>query len=192
MSNSNFYFNTMISDTLITEFYLILVSTLIFFLIISVWLFYLLNTDLFLEYGLRLVCLKLVVFVKLTFIFHCSFYRSITGLRTRYVARKYGQGVWCYAEKGSRLPNSPTFLFLHGFGGCKDDWPNIIKSIPSTYHCILVDLPGHGETTFLHGHDQPTIVGYADSVKEFLQVIDLDKENQIYLIGYVERRFVKG
>ena len=106
-------------------------------------------------------------------------------MRTRYAARKYGQGVWCYAEKGKRSSKTPTFLFLHGFGGCKDDWPVIIKSISSDYHCIIVDLPGHGETTFIPDADEPTISGYTDAVKEFLEVIDLDKENQIYLIGFV-------
>lgn len=99
--------------------------------------------------------------------------------------RKYCEGVWCYAEKGRKSSSSPTFLFLHGFGGCKDDWPSIIKSISSNHHVIVVDLPGHGETTYVQGYDKPTVDNYADCIKEFLQAIDLDDENQIYLIGFV-------
>lgn len=107
----------------------------------------------------------------------------MAGLRTKYVPRKYGQGIWCYAERGKPTPDYPTFLFIHGFGGCKDDWPNVIKCIPTKYHCILVDLPGHGDTTFIQNIDEPTVDAYADSVKEFLEVVNLDKQNQVYLIG---------
>ena len=94
------------------------------------------------------------------------------------------EGVWCYAEKGKKSLNSPTFLFLHGFGGTKDDWPSIIKSISSNNHVVVVDLPGHGETTYLQNHDKPTVDGYTDSLKEFLEEIDLNEEDQIYLIGF--------
>jgi abhydrolase domain-containing protein 6 len=124
--------------------------------------------------------LKSLVFVLI------SFYRKYSGLRTHYVPRKYGHGVWCYAEKGKKSFNSPTFLFLHGFGGSKDDWPSIIKSISSSNHMIVVDLPGHGETTYLQNHDKPTVESYSESLKEFLEEIDLKEENQIYLIGFVK------
>ncbi len=42
-----------LNDNLITEFYIIIISTLVFIVLTSVWLFYLLNTDLFLKFGLR-------------------------------------------------------------------------------------------------------------------------------------------
>ncbi len=109
-----------------------------------------------------------------------SLYRTIAGMKTRYVARKYQIGVWCYAEKGTRSASKPTLVFVHGFGGGRDDWPSIVRLIPSSYHCVVVDMPGHGETTFLHDHDEPTVMSYAAALKEFLEILDLD---QIYLIG---------
>jgi pimeloyl-ACP methyl ester carboxylesterase len=106
-------------------------------------------------------------------------------LKVKYVSRKYNTGVWCYAEKGTRTCNKPTFVFVHGIGGGKDDWPSIIKRIPAAYHCIVVDLPGHGETTFLHDYDEPTVSSYSLAFREFLEILDLHKKNQIFLIGYV-------
>ncbi len=101
----------------------------------------------------------------------------------KYVSRKNGNGIWCYCEKGERKAGQPTLVFLHGFGGCKDDWPNIIAGIPSKYHSIIVDMPGHGDTTFIHDYDEPNILSFVEALKEFLEVMDLDNDNDIYLIG---------
>lgn len=121
-------------------------------------------------------------------------------MQVHYISRKCGRGVWCYAEKGSPSSSStgieettenmnnsnsnkkPTLVFIHGFGGDKDTWPSILKRIPSTYHCVVVDMPGHGDTTFLNGIDEPNIEGYVKSLREFLEVSNLDS-SKIYLIG---------
>jgi pimeloyl-ACP methyl ester carboxylesterase len=58
--------------------------------------------------------------------------------------RKCGKGQWSYAEKGRYTKKYPTYVFLHGIGGSKDHWPIIVRKIPKKYHCIAVDLPGHG------------------------------------------------
>jgi pimeloyl-ACP methyl ester carboxylesterase len=60
-----------------------------------------------------------------------------------HIPRKNGQGVWCYAEKGSSQHKKyPTLVFLHGIGINKDSWSPIIRKIPSFYHSIVVDMPG--------------------------------------------------
>ena len=136
-------------------------------------------------------------------------------MRVKYIPRKNGQGVWCYAEKGrnplvfSKLhrhhtqdhhhhhnqgvkahrdssksrSSYPTLVFLHGFGSDKDSWPSMIRFIPSTYHCIILDLPGHGESTFVEGVDEPRIESYVTSIREFLELTGLD-ESKIFLVGY--------
>lgn len=43
-------------------------------------------------------------------------------------------------------------LFLHGILGCKEDWKKIIPQFDSSYFCISVDLPGHGEALFEENH----------------------------------------
>lgn len=120
----------------------------------------------------------------------------MTGMRVKYVSRKDGKGTWCYAEKGhnkshhshhkhhSNHKHYPTLVFVHGFGADKDTWPSMIRFIPKKYHCIIVDLPGHGETSFVNGVDELNMEGYVKSLREFLEVTGLDKK-QIYLIGSV-------
>ena len=40
----------------------------------------------------------------------------------------------------------PRILFLHGFLGSGSDWVPIARQLEKEYSCILVDLPGHGES----------------------------------------------
>lgn len=158
-----------------SESYLAVICSLIFVILVTLGLFFFLKTDSFLLFGLRL-------------------YRTYAGMQVRYVERMNGKGVWCYAEKGShnrhrrhhhkhgKKNHYPTLVFLHGFGGDKDTWPSIVTKIPKTYHSIILDMPGHGETTFVEGLDEPTVESYVRSIREFLEVTHLDKE-KIYLIG---------
>lgn len=136
---------------------------------------YVKNSDLLLKFGLKI-------------------YREITGMRVKYVSRKGGKGTWCYAEKGHKKPHHshhkhhsnhkhyPTLVFVHGFGADKDTWPSMIQFIPKKYHCIIVDLPGHGETDFVDGVDELNMEGYVKSLREFLEVTGIDHK-PFYLIG---------
>ncbi len=117
-------------------------------------------------------------------------------MRQKSVQRRGGKGQWSYAEKGSKHPHHrhhhshnsnhnkkyPTLVFVHGFGGDKETWSTMIRHIPKKYHCVAVDLPGHGKTTYIPDLDQPNIDGYMICLREFLEVINLDKE-PIFLIG---------
>jgi len=40
----------------------------------------------------------------------------------------------------------PRIIFLHGFLGSGSDWVPIARQLENEYCCILVDLPGHGES----------------------------------------------
>lgn len=108
----------------------------------------------------------------------------MAGLSVKYVERKSGGGVgvWCYAEKGQRSAKYPTMVFLHGFGGDKDQWANVIARIPRRYHSVVLDMPGHGETSFVTGRDESSVASYVRSIREFLEVSGLDSE-PIFLIG---------
>lgn len=112
--------------------------------------------------------------------------RKLAGFRVKYTERRNTSvksgGVWCYAEHGTRTPGQPTCVFLHGFGGDKDSWTSMVKHI-GDFHCILLDLPGHGETTFVDSHDQYSIESFVKNIREFLEVIGLDKE-KIFLVGF--------
>ena len=61
----------------------------------------------------------------------------------------------------------------------KDSWAPILKKIPSCHHCIALDMPGHGETTFLDGVDEPSVEGFVRSIREFLELSNLDKRKSM-------------
>lgn len=41
---------------------------------------------------------------------------------------------------------APALLLVHGFMGSRRDWDPVAAVLARTHRCILVDLPGHGET----------------------------------------------
>jgi len=45
------------------------------------------------------------------------------------------------AERGA---GSKIVVFLHGFGGCRDIWREVISTLPPGIRTIAYDLPGHG------------------------------------------------
>lgn len=42
----------------------------------------------------------------------------------------------------------PLFVFLHGFLGNSWDWKEVCAHLPDSWHCIGMDLPGHGDSVF--------------------------------------------
>ncbi|MEW5702832.1 MAG: 2-succinyl-6-hydroxy-2,4-cyclohexadiene-1-carboxylate synthase [Candidatus Zixiibacteriota bacterium] len=51
---------------------------------------------------------------------------------------------WHVREDGD--PTRPTILLLHGFTGCVEMWDDIVSGLAGSFHCLRVDLPGHGRT----------------------------------------------
>ncbi|TDJ05066.1 MAG: 2-succinyl-6-hydroxy-2,4-cyclohexadiene-1-carboxylate synthase [Deltaproteobacteria bacterium] len=43
-------------------------------------------------------------------------------------------------------PKSPPILFLHGFMGQGSDWTDLAQDLSKDYYCLLLDLPGHGDS----------------------------------------------
>lgn len=50
-----------------------------------------------------------------------------------------------YEQQGSK--HNPTLVFLHGFLGNGLDWQTTIKQLTADFHCVSIDLPGHGHST---------------------------------------------
>jgi len=49
-----------------------------------------------------------------------------------------------YEQQGSS--NNPTLVFLHGFLGDRIDWQTTIEQLKDSFHCVTIDLPGHGNS----------------------------------------------
>ncbi|MGH8016420.1 MAG: 2-succinyl-6-hydroxy-2,4-cyclohexadiene-1-carboxylate synthase [Candidatus Zixiibacteriota bacterium] len=50
-----------------------------------------------------------------------------------------------YYQAHGDLKN-PAIVFLHGFMGNGKSWKIIVDSLVNKFHCITIDLPGHGRT----------------------------------------------
>lgn len=57
------------------------------------------------------------------------------------------QGRLAYLKS---TPNKerPILVFIHGLGASKDQWGPAVMSMARDYECVLVDLPGHGESVY--------------------------------------------
>ena len=64
-----------------------------------------------------------------------------------------------------------TVVLVHGAGGTHLYWPAEIRRLPG-YRTLAVDLPGHGKSG---GHGMQSISGYADSLREWMDAIRLEK-----------------
>lgn len=42
--------------------------------------------------------------------------------------------------------DKPTLVFLHGFLGNREDWQTTINQLKNDFHCVTIDLPGHGRS----------------------------------------------
>ncbi len=51
-----------------------------------------------------------------------------------------------YRELGTPIESSPSLIFLHGFLGSGLDWQTTAKALSPHYHCVLLDLPAHGQS----------------------------------------------
>lgn len=54
---------------------------------------------------------------------------------------------WAYLENDLK-GQKPTLLQVHGFGASKENWLDLSRHLQHDFHLVLVDLPGHGETSF--------------------------------------------
>ncbi|TEW53373.1 2-succinyl-6-hydroxy-2,4-cyclohexadiene-1-carboxylate synthase [Psychromonas sp. RZ22] len=50
-----------------------------------------------------------------------------------------------YSEQQGSNEN-PTLVFLHGFLGNRKDWQTTIDQLKDSFHCVTIDLPGHGRS----------------------------------------------
>lgn len=49
--------------------------------------------------------------------------------------------------EGPRRAGEKTVLLIHGFGATKDNWIRFAGQLTPRFHVVVIDLPGHGEST---------------------------------------------
>ncbi len=98
----------------------------------------------------------------------------IAGLTRKY--KTVNNLTYCYYEKEAVLSSEQseqhtdkdghprTFLFLHGYTGSKIMWMTMVRYLPKEWRLILVDLPGHGESSF--DGSKYDAYGFSDKIHE--------------------------
>lgn len=92
-----------------------------------------------------------------------------------------------YEVDGSGEP----LLFVHGLGGCLDNWSNQVKTFCDAYRVIRLDLRGFGGSECPASDEAYSVAIFAS---DLLDLIDHLEEEAIHLIGtsmggYVAQRF---
>ncbi|NJM69875.1 MAG: 2-succinyl-6-hydroxy-2,4-cyclohexadiene-1-carboxylate synthase [Scytonema sp. RU_4_4] len=78
-------------------------------------------------------------------------------------------------------PDKTLILFLHGFMGNTHEFDEAISLLSDEFYCLVVDLPGHGETKVLGGDEYYTMPNTAHAVINLLDNLKIDK---CFLVGY--------
>jgi pimeloyl-ACP methyl ester carboxylesterase len=81
-----------------------------------------------------------------------------------------------YMEAGQ---GETTFLFVHGFASYAPIWEKNIQSLQKYFHCLAIDLPGHGLSDM--GDFEYSIDFYAQAIQDFLKCLAIEK---CVLIGH--------
>ena len=87
-------------------------------------------------------------------------------------------GLTCRIEG---TPAAPAVLFCHGFLGRGEDWRPVVERIGEGRRCLLVDLPGHGDS----GPERvvgPWTIGATAAA--LIDLLDRETVEQCDLVGY--------
>lgn len=79
-----------------------------------------------------------------------------------------------YIEEG----NGKTILFLHGWGQNKEMMYPLIEQLKNNYKCIIVDMPGFGDSKF---NGEKNIEEYTETIKNFLEEKKIAPD---YIVGH--------
>ena len=132
---------------------------------------------------LLILAVALVGFLVFYFIFPVTLVDQTLGLMRR-ISRLKTKSVdvegeaWPYLDGG---PESPEIVvFLHGFGGDKDNWTPYARFFTKSYRVISPDLPGFGENS-KHPDRDYGAAAQAERLESFLQALQI--KEKVHLAG---------
>lgn len=67
------------------------------------------------------------------------------------------------ADSSGRSKEPTTLLFLHGFTANKTMWMFMSKYLPKEWRIVMLDMPGHGESSFKPNNDYSAL-GLAEKI----------------------------
>jgi pimeloyl-ACP methyl ester carboxylesterase len=114
--------------------------------------------------------------VIILFLSACSTKVPVTW-KERIVKSKAKALPLAYFEYGD--PKNKTLLFLHGFGESKETWRFLVPVLSQTYHLVLLDLKGFGQSPKIEDHAYSVY----DQAREVASFIKEKKLNNLTVVG---------
>jgi 2-succinyl-6-hydroxy-2,4-cyclohexadiene-1-carboxylate synthase len=81
----------------------------------------------------------------------------------------------------TRNASLPILLVLHGFMGNGNDFNAVISLLSAKFDCLVVDLPGHGNTQVNGGDEFYSFVNTAKGLIDWLEELNIKR---CFLVGY--------
>ena len=72
----------------------------------------------------------------------------LAGLQRKFLKVKNFSFSYYERPPSTLSENSTTLLFLHGFTSNKESWVRVTQNLPKSWRIIVLDMPGHGESSF--------------------------------------------
>ena len=82
-------------------------------------------------------------------------------------------------DRNDQLP----LVFIHGSFANANSWRKIIENLKDDYHCLAIDLPGHGKMDDPDDFDNPTFNPEFNAISSALEN-NSNHSNGIHLIGH--------
>ncbi len=92
-----------------------------------------------------------------------------------------------------RKGEGETIVLVHGFGANKDTWDIFIRYLPEKFHVLVIDLPGHGDSS-RHMHVSYDIQYMADALSRTVDTVGVRRFHLAghSLGGYVAMYYAAG
>lgn len=76
---------------------------------------------------------------------------------------------------------NPTIIFLHGFLGQGNDWLDVVEQLKNDFYCVLIDLPGHGQSDHIESELNNGFNQWHQLINECLDSLNI---HSFHLVGY--------
>jgi abhydrolase domain-containing protein 6 len=97
---------------------------------------------------------------------------TISGYKSKLFSSENGKVVYFEGGKGKKI------VLIHGFMVHAGNWSSIAPKLKKRYHVIIPDLPGHGDSPWIHPISLESI---GEVMKDFL--LEISKDEKVTLVG---------
>lgn len=117
-------------------------------------------------FGLALLVLAGSYWLAPQWLLQADLARQALAARVDEHSLQAGDTTWSYYAGG----DGPIIVLLHGFAADKTEWLDVAAQLTQSFHVIIPDLPGWGQSSRLQGADY-SIEAQAGRLQQFVQAL---------------------